>query len=79
MYLNSSNFHIGVSNPRADLPEVLKLVEKGLFKPEKVTTLVADGSDSVDAFLAWPRLISARRSRLCRGRGVAIIETVDRE
>ena len=51
MYLNGSTFYTGISNPRADLPELLTLIQSGKFKPEMVTTLVADWADAPRAYL----------------------------
>ncbi len=51
MYLNSSTLHLGVSHPRAVLPEVLELIAKGNFRPEFVTTLQADWEDAPEAYL----------------------------
>ena len=63
MYLNSSTFHIGVSHPRAVLPEVLDLIEQGHFHPEKVTTLHADWGDATEAYLAHtPKVVLSRKS-----------------
>lgn len=51
MYINGSTFFTGISNPRADLPEVLDLIKSGKFKPELITTLVADWADAPTAYL----------------------------
>lgn len=51
MYLNSSTLHVGVSHPRAVLPEVLELISQKKFRPELVTTLHADWEDAPDAYL----------------------------
>lgn len=63
MYLNSSAFHIGVSHPRADLPKVLELIEKGTFQPEKITTLHADWNDAHEAFLSRTTKVVVSKTR----------------
>ena len=52
MYANDSTLHLGVSHPRATLPEVLDLIASGKFHPEKITTLLANWEDAAEAFLA---------------------------
>jgi alcohol dehydrogenase len=51
MYLNESTFHIGLSNPAADLPDVLELVTSGAFQPARVTSHVSAWNDAHEAFL----------------------------
>jgi threonine dehydrogenase-like Zn-dependent dehydrogenase len=51
MYFNSSTLHLGVSNPRSDLPDLLALIATRRFQPEKVTTVLADWDDAPHAFL----------------------------
>jgi threonine dehydrogenase-like Zn-dependent dehydrogenase len=51
MYSKSATFHIGVSHPRRDIPEILPLIQSGKFKPEQITTLVADWADAPQAYL----------------------------
>jgi threonine dehydrogenase-like Zn-dependent dehydrogenase len=51
MYSKSITFHIGVSHPRRDIPEILPLIQSGRFKPEQIATLVADWSDAPKAYL----------------------------
>jgi alcohol dehydrogenase len=51
MYFNTTTLHVGVSNPRSDLPDLLELVASRRFQPEKVTTLVASWEDAPQAFL----------------------------
>jgi threonine dehydrogenase-like Zn-dependent dehydrogenase len=66
MYLNSSTFRIGLSNPRADLPAVLELVSSRAFEPGRITTTVA-GWDSADrAFLEPGTKMVVARPRLGR-------------
>jgi threonine dehydrogenase-like Zn-dependent dehydrogenase len=51
MYLDGTSFRTGLSNPRADLPDVLALVSAGRFHPELVTTRVADWDSADEAVL----------------------------
>jgi len=51
MYLDGTSFRTGLSNPRADLPDVLALVGEGRFHPELVTTRVADWDTADEAVL----------------------------
>jgi threonine dehydrogenase-like Zn-dependent dehydrogenase len=51
MYLDGTSFRTGLSNPRADLPDVLALVRAGRFHPELVTTRVADWDSAGEAVL----------------------------
>ncbi|MEO6758591.1 MAG: alcohol dehydrogenase catalytic domain-containing protein [Saprospiraceae bacterium] len=51
MYANCSTLHIGISNPRATLPEVLALIGSKSFRPELVTSVRADWDDADEAFL----------------------------
>ena len=50
MYVNSTTLHVGISHPRADLPQVIELIQRGRFDPLKVATLIADWDDAPDAF-----------------------------
>jgi alcohol dehydrogenase len=62
MYLKGTTLHVGVSHPRADLPQVLALVEQRLFDPAIVTTLVADWDDAPRALLERStKVVIARR------------------
>ncbi len=49
MYAKGSAFRTGFSNARADIPEVLALVEDGRFRPELVTTRLAPWEDATEA------------------------------
>jgi threonine dehydrogenase-like Zn-dependent dehydrogenase len=49
MYLKGARLHVGVSNPRADLPDVLDLVASGRFDPTRVTARVADWDEAPTA------------------------------
>jgi threonine dehydrogenase-like Zn-dependent dehydrogenase len=51
MYLDGTSFRTGLSNPRADLPDVLALVREGRFHPELVTTHVAAWDSADEAIL----------------------------
>jgi alcohol dehydrogenase len=64
MYMNSSTLHIGVSHPRADLPRLLAFLQTGKFKPEKITTLVADWDDAPRAFLERTTKVVVERDPL---------------
>lgn len=64
MYINDSTLHVGVSHPRAALPKVLALFQTGKFKPEVVTTLVADWQDAPRAFLEQTTKVVVKRSTL---------------
>jgi threonine dehydrogenase-like Zn-dependent dehydrogenase len=45
MYLNGVTFHIGVNNPRPDIPEVLDYISGGRVRPELVTSEVLEWDD----------------------------------
>jgi alcohol dehydrogenase len=64
MFTNSSTLHIGVAHHRADLPRLLALLQTGKFKPEKVTTLVADWDDAPRAFLERTTKVVVKRDPL---------------
>jgi len=64
MYANCSTLHVGISHPRADLPPLLELMQSGRFRPEKVTTLVADWDDAPRAFLERTTKVVVRRAPL---------------
>ena len=51
MYMNGSTFYTGISHPRANLPNLLELIKTRKFKPELVTTLVANWDDAPKAYL----------------------------
>lgn len=51
MYTNDTTFHTGISHPRAALPEVLSLIEQGTFRPEMITTVLANWEDAQEAYL----------------------------
>lgn len=64
MFTNSSTLHIGVAHHRADLPRLLALLQTGKFRPEKVTTLVADWDDAPRAFLERTTKVVVKRAPL---------------
>jgi alcohol dehydrogenase len=70
MYLKCATLQIGFSHPRADLPAVMQLLEKGLFDPGKVNTLVADWADAPRALLERTTKVVLERSRLFPGGSV---------
>jgi alcohol dehydrogenase len=51
MYLKGARLHVGISHPRADLPDVLDLVASGRFDPTVVTARASSWADSPEAFL----------------------------
>jgi len=64
MYYASATLHVGLSHPRADLPDVIALVEKGLATPEKVLTSIADWNDAPSALLERTTKVALRRAPL---------------
>jgi alcohol dehydrogenase len=61
MYVNDATLRVGVSHPRADLPQVIALVASGKFDSQKVTTLVADWEDAPDAYMTRTTKVVLRR------------------
>jgi threonine dehydrogenase-like Zn-dependent dehydrogenase len=51
MYLTGARLHVGVSQPRADLPGVLALIASGRFDPRPATTRTAGWEEAAEAFL----------------------------
>ena len=51
MYTNDVTFRTGISHPRADLSDVLNLIERRMFRPELITTLLANWEDASEAYL----------------------------
>jgi alcohol dehydrogenase len=68
MYMKSATLHVGVSHPRADLPALLPVIEKKLFDPSRVSTLVADWADAPRAFLEHSTKVVVQRAPLGLGR-----------
>jgi alcohol dehydrogenase len=68
MYLKGTRLHVGVSNPRADLPAVLELIAAGRFHPGRVTSRVAEWHEAPDAFLdrEATKVVVARGTVLAR-------------
>jgi alcohol dehydrogenase len=62
MYANCTTLNVGISHPRADLPDVINLVSQGMFKPLKVATLIADWEDAPEAFMARTTKVIVRRA-----------------
>ncbi len=67
MYMTSATLHVGVSHPSANLPAVLPLIERGLFDPALVSTLVADWGDAPRALLEHSTKVVVRRPPLGLG------------
>jgi len=61
MYTNCSTLHVGVPHARANLPNVIDLVQRGAFDPLKVATLIADWDDAPDAFTTRTTKVIVRR------------------
>jgi alcohol dehydrogenase len=51
MFLKDTRLHLGVANPRADLPDVVALIASGRFRPSLVSDRVADWNDAPAALL----------------------------
>lgn len=64
MYANSSTFHTGISNPKADLPGVLELIKSKKFQPEKITTVLSGWDDAPEAFLERTTKVVVHRPTL---------------
>jgi threonine dehydrogenase-like Zn-dependent dehydrogenase len=64
MYMKSATLRVGVSHPRADLPAVLALIERRVFDPSKLNTLVADWNDAPRALLEHSTKVVVRRPPL---------------
>lgn len=69
MAVNCTRLRVGVSHPRADLPHVIDLVQRGAFDPLKVATLVADWDDAPDAFTTRTTKVIVRRRDFDRASG----------
>jgi threonine dehydrogenase-like Zn-dependent dehydrogenase len=64
MYTKSLNFHIGVSHPRRDIPDVFPLIQSGKFRPELITTRVGEWHDGAEAYLDRSTKVILRRDRI---------------
>jgi alcohol dehydrogenase len=51
LHSKSAHFNIEVSQPRRDIPEILPLIQNGKFKPQQITTLVAEWNNAPTAYL----------------------------
>ncbi|HWJ56904.1 MAG TPA: alcohol dehydrogenase catalytic domain-containing protein [Vicinamibacterales bacterium] len=51
MYLKGARLHVGIANPRADLPGLLDLIAGGRFDPARVTARTSRWDEAADAFL----------------------------
>ena len=49
MYLKGARLHVGIANPRADLPDLLDLIASGRFDPARVTARTSRWDESADA------------------------------
>lgn len=64
MYINDSTLRVGVSHPRADLPAILSMLGTTTFRPELVTTRVADWDEAPAAFLERTTKVVVKRAPL---------------
>ncbi|MFN3213768.1 MAG: zinc-binding dehydrogenase [Henriciella sp.] len=64
MYVKSLSFETGLADVSASLPDILELTKSGAFKPELVTTLVADWEDAPNAFLDPTAKVVVTRERI---------------
>lgn len=64
MFSKSATFHIGASHPRRDIPEILPLIQSGKFKPQLLTTFVADWTDAPQAYLEKTTKLVIKRNFL---------------
>jgi len=68
MYANSTTLGIGVSHARANLHAVIDLIQRSLFDPRKVATVVADWEDAPEAFMTQTTKVVVRREAQSAGR-----------
>ncbi|WP_433516303.1 alcohol dehydrogenase catalytic domain-containing protein [Nonomuraea sp. CA-143628] len=61
MYATDATLHLGVSHPRAVLPDLLDFVDRTGFPAETVTTLTADWDDAPSAYQARTTKVVLRR------------------
>ncbi len=66
MYAKSLRLDCGLARPADDLPEILDLVASGQFRPEFVTTLVADWQDAPRALLERAPKVVVTRAKLTK-------------
>lgn len=62
MYTRSATFHMGISHPRRDIPEILPLIQSGELQPEKVITKIADWEDAEEAYLEKTTKLVVKRN-----------------
>ena len=61
MYANDITLHIGVSSPRATMPNLLEWMAANDFAADRVTTLLADWDDAPRAYAASTTKVVLRR------------------
>lgn len=64
MYVNDVTLKNGVTQARANIPEVLTLVKSGLFQPGLITTTLAHWNEAAEAFLEDSIKVVIRRDPL---------------
>jgi alcohol dehydrogenase len=64
MYATDATLRLGVSHPRAVLPELLDFVERTGFAAERVTTLTADWEQAPQAYARRTTKVVLRRDPL---------------
>lgn len=64
MYATCATFITGASHPRHDMPKAMPLIESGVFKPQLITTLLADWSDAAEAFVTTTTKVVIHRERI---------------
>ena len=67
MYATDITLHLGVSHPRAVLPELLEFVRRTGFPAERVTTVTADWDDAPSAYATRTTKLVLRREPLSAG------------
>lgn len=63
MYMKSATLHVGVSHPRAHLPALLELIERGAFDPLQLAPLIGSWSDADRILLEPATKVIVQRSR----------------
>jgi alcohol dehydrogenase len=66
MYLKCATLHVGFAHARAELPELLKLLQRGSFDPRLVTSLIAPWDDAPAALLERSTKVVLQRPPLGR-------------
>jgi threonine dehydrogenase-like Zn-dependent dehydrogenase len=67
MYATDITLHLGVSHPRAVLPELLEFVRRTGFPAELVTTVTVDWDDAPTAYATWTTKLILRRDPVSAG------------